>query len=280
MRTVSVHLIEEALRECIRRASFELGERELAALRSARERETSPGGKSILDQLLLNAKVAREELRPLCQDTGLAVVFLDVGQDVALVDGDVSSAVNAAVARAYRECHLRMSVVGHPLDRRNTKDNSPAVLHIRVVPGSRVRVRFAAKGGGCENMSRLAMLTPSAGRAGVMDFVVGAVRDALANPCPPVIVGVGLGGDFETVALAAKESLLRPLGEAAQDQRDAELERELLAAINATGVGPMGLGGAVTALGVHVQSLPCHIASLPAAVNMECHSHRHAEAII
>ncbi len=280
MRKISVRSIEDALFDCIRQSSFDLGPRELDALRRARDSETSDTGKNILDQLLRNADIARTERRPLCQDTGLAVVFLDLGQEVALVDGDLTAAVNSAVARAYTELHLRLSVVAHPLDRRNTGDNTPAILHVRIVPGDRVRLRFAAKGGGAENMSRLAMLTPSAGRAGVVDFVVRTVRESLANPCPPLVVGVGLGGNFETVALAAKEALLRPLGEPALDERDAALERELLAALNSTGVGPMGLGGRTTALAVHVASRPCHIAALPVAVNLDCHSHRHGEVLI
>ncbi|HOI56233.1 MAG TPA: fumarate hydratase [Phycisphaerae bacterium] len=280
MRTVSVRAVADALYDCIGRASFNLGERETAALEAARRTETSPTGRAVLDQLLENARIACQERRPLCQDTGLAVVFLDIGQQVTLDGGDLVAAINDAVARACRDFHLRTSVVAHPLDRRNTGDNSPAVVHVRLVPGDRVRLRFAAKGGGCENMSRLAMLTPSAGRAGVVEFVVRTVREALANPCPPVVVGVGLGGNFEMAALAAKESLLRPLGDAAADPRDADLERELFAAINATGVGPMGLGGANTALAVHVASLPCHIAALPVAVNLDCHSHRHAETVL
>jgi len=280
MRTVSVRAVADALYDCIGRASVNLGERETAALETARRTETSPTGRAVLDQLLENARIARQERRPLCQDTGLAVVFLDIGQQVILDGGDLVEAINDAVARACRDFHLRTSVVGHPIDRRNTGDNTPAVVHIRLVPGDRVRLRFAAKGGGCENMSRLAMLTPSAGRAGVVEFVVRTVREALANPCPPVVGGVGLGGNFEMAALAAKEALLRPLGDAAADPRDADLERELLAAINATGVGPMGLGGANTALAVHVASLPCHIAALPVAVNLDCHSHRHAEAVL
>lgn len=280
MRTVSVGTIAETLFECIRRASFRLGDPELQALGRARARETSATGQAVLDQLLENARIAGDEMRPLCQDTGLAVVFLDVGQQVELVDGDLGPAIDATVRRAYEELYLRKSVVRHPLDRVNTKDNTPAIVHVRIVPGGQVRIRFAAKGGGCENMSRLVMLTPSAGRQGVIDFVVQTVRDALANPCPPVVVGVGLGGNFETVARAAKEALLRPLGEPASNPLDAALEAELLAAINATGIGPMGLGGVTTALAVHVQSQPCHIAALPVAVNLDCHSHRHAEAVI
>ena len=278
MRTVEVSAVADALESCIRRASFTLGARECAALRAARERERHPAARAILDELIENAAIADAERRPLCQDTGVAVIFLDVGQEVALVGGDLEPALHRAVANIYTGAHLRKSLLGHPLDRVNTGDNTPAVIHMRIVPGDRVRVRFDAKGGGCENMSRIAMLTPAAGRDGVIAAVVAAVREAGGNPCPPVVVGVGLGGTFEKAALLAKEALLRPLGDPAEREDDAALERELLDRINATGVGPMGLGGDTTALAVHVASHPCHIASLPVAVNLDCHSHRHAEA--
>jgi fumarate hydratase subunit alpha len=280
MRKISVKSIGAALYDCIAKASFELGQDEIIALRQARQKETNSTAREILDQLLDNAEIARCELRPLCQDTGLAVVFVDIGQAVALIDGDLTEAINSAVAKAYTELYLRKSVVRHALDRQNTHDNTPAIIHTRIVPGDKVRLRFAAKGGGCENMSQLAILMPSAGRAGVVDFVVKTVRDALANPCPPIVVGVGLGGNFETVAIAAKEALLVPLSEPAGNALDAALEKELLEKINATGIGAMGLGGCVTALAVHVQSRPCHIASLPVAVNLDCHSHRHAEIVL
>lgn len=277
MREVAVEIVAAALVEAIGRASFELGDDEKAALARALETETSPTGQAILAQILENAQVACAERRPLCQDTGVAVLFVEVGQDARLVGGSLEDALQGAVRQAYARHFLRKSIVAHPLDRRNTGDNTPAIVHTRIVAGDRVRVRFAAKGGGCENMSRLAMLTPSAGRDGVVDFVVRTVREAGGNPCPPVIVGVGLGGNFEKAALLAKEALLRPLGQAAERSDDAELERDLLARINATGIGPMGLGGSTTALAVHVVSHPCHIASLPVAVNLDCHSHRHAE---
>jgi len=280
MREVPVSTLAEALLRGIEQASFNLGERECSALASALQREQSQTGRAILSELLENVKVARDERRPLCQDTGVAVVFLEVGQEVRFTGGDVVQAIQGAVAEGYRRYYLRQSMVAHPLARKNTGDNTPAIVHLRLTPGDRVRLRFAAKGGGCENMSRLAMLTPSAGREGVVEFVVRAVREAGGNPCPPVVAGVGLGGNFETCALLAKEALLRPLGEAAAHPVDAELERELLERINATGVGPMGLGGSVTALAVHVASHPCHIAALPVAVNLDCHSHRHFETTL
>jgi fumarate hydratase subunit alpha len=280
MREIPVSQIREALVSCIEQASFSLGRAERDALAAARARETSPTGRAILDQLLENADIAEAERRPLCQDTGVAVVFLEVGQEVRLTSGGLEDAVQEAVRDAYSRFYLRKSILDHPLTRKNTGDNTPAVIHTRIMPGDKVRIVFDAKGGGCENMSRLAMLTPSAGREGVVDFVVKAVAEAGGNPCPPVVVGVGLGGTFEKAALMAKQALLRPLGEPAAHPEDRRLEEELLAKINATGVGPMGLGGVSTALAVHVISHPCHLAALPVAVNLDCHSHRHSEATI
>jgi len=280
MREIPVSQIREALVSCIEQASFSLGRAERDALAAARARETSPTGRAILNQLLENADIAEAERRPLCQDTGVAVVFLEVGQEVRLTSGGLEDAVQEAVRDAYSRFYLRKSILDHPLTRKNTGDNTPAVIHTRIMPGDKVRIVFDAKGGGCENMSRLAMLTPSAGREGVVDFVVKAVAEAGGNPCPPVVVGVGLGGTFEKAAMMAKQALLRPLGEPAAHPEDRRLEEELLAKINATGVGPMGLGGVSTALAVHVISHPCHLAALPVAVNLDCHSHRHSEATI
>jgi fumarate hydratase subunit alpha len=280
MREIPVSQIREALVKCIEKANFSLGRAERDALAAARARETSPTGRAILDQLLENADIAEAERRPLCQDTGVAVVFLEIGQDVHLTGGGLEDAVQDAVREAYSRFYLRKSILDHPLTRKNTGDNTLAVIHTRIVPGDKVRIVFDAKGGGCENMSRLAMLTPSAGREGVVDFVVKAVAEAGGNPCPPVVVGVGLGGTFEKAAMMAKQALLRPLGEPAAHPEDMRLEEELLERINATGVGPMGLGGVSTALAVHVISHPCHLAALPVAVNLDCHSHRHSEATI
>ena len=280
MREITVQAIGDALGRCIEQASFVLDAREWAALREKRRFERDGPGGAILDQLLENAEIAQRERRPLCQDTGVAVVFLEIGQDVRLVGGDLEEAVHAAVRGAYERFHLRKSIVRHPLDRRNTGDNTPAVLHTRIVPGERVAVEFLAKGGGCENMSRLAMLAPAAGRAGVVEFVVRAVRESGGNACPPLVVGVGLGGNFERVAELAKGALRRPFGAPAPDPVDRALEEELIEKINALGLGPMGLGGGATALAVHVASHPCHIASLPVAVNLDCHSHRHAGEVL
>jgi fumarate hydratase subunit alpha len=280
MREIPVSQIRKALVSCIEQANFSLGRAERDALAAARARETSGTGRAILDQLLENADIAEAERRPLCQDTGVAVVFLEVGQEVRLTGGGLEDAVQEAVRDAYSRFYLRKSILDHPLTRKNTGDNTPAVIHTRIVPGDKVRIVFDAKGGGCENMSRLAMLTPSAGREGVVDFVVKAVAEAGGNPCPPVVVGVGLGGTFEKAAMMAKQALLRPLGEPAAHPEDRRLEEDLLERINATGVGPMGLGGVTTALAVHVISHPCHLAALPVAVNLDCHSHRHSEAEI
>ncbi len=280
MREVSVDRIQAAVVECIERAAFELDARVVSALQAARDQETSSVARTVLEELLQNQRIAREERRPMCQDTGTAVLFVELGQEVHLVDGDLRSAVDDAVHEGYTRHRLRAGMVGHPLSRENTTDNTPAMLHVRLAPGNRVRIRFMAKGGGCENMNRLAMLTPAQGREGVLAFVEESVRSAGGRPCPPVVVGVGLGGTFERTAELAKEALLRPLGDPAARDEDAALEAEALARINALGVGPMGLGGRTTALAVHVESTGCHIASLPVAVNLDCHAHRHAEAVL
>ncbi|MBI5725889.1 MAG: fumarate hydratase [Planctomycetes bacterium] len=280
MREIDAAEIGRAVEQCIEQASFTLGRAELDALTTAIAVEDNSLARDILGELIENASIAAAERRALCQDTGLAVVFLDIGQQVLVTGQPLEQTVNSAVAAAYTRLGLRKSVVAHPLERRNTGDNAPAILHTRLVPGDRATVRFAAKGGGCENMSAMAMLTPSADATAVADFVVKTVVQAGGKTCPPIIVGVGLGGNFERAAMLAKLALLRPLGRPSENPIDARLERDLLARINATGIGPMGLGGRTTALAVHVESAPCHIASLPVAVNIDCHSHRHAEISI
>ena len=248
-------------------------------LEQARAAERSEVGRDILSQLLDNIREAAECGLPLCQDTGMAVAFVDVGQDVRLEGGDLACAVDDGVRRAREQGYLRASVLD-PLTRRNTGDNTPAVLHTRIVPGDEVRINLCAKGFGSENMSRLGMLKPAVGVEGVLDFVVESVRLAGANPCPPVVVGVGVGGSFEGCALLAKRALMRPLGQPAGDPQLSDLERTLLRRINDLGIGPMGLGGDTTALAVHVEKAPTHIASLPVAVNMQCHCVRHGERIL
>ena len=249
------------------------------ALREARAAEDWASAGGILDLLLKNADIARETCMPICQDTGMAVVFADVGQEVHIA-GDFEAAVNEGVRRGYTDGLLRKSVVGDPLRRANTRDNTLAVLHVRLVPGDRLTLTVAPKGFGSENMSRLAMLTPAAGAEGVRDFVLETVERAGANPCPPMVLGVGIGSDFEGVAELAKRALLLPLGEANPDAYYAEMERELLAAVNRTGIGPQGLGGRTTCLGVHILAAPTHIAGLPVAVNVSCHVTRHQTAVL
>jgi len=280
VREVNVSSVTDAVDRLCRSANEVLGEDVLAALRAAREREESPAGREVIEQLLENARIARAEGEPMCQDTGLAVVFLEVGQDVHFAGGDIEAAVDEGVRRGYVGGFLRKSAVRNPIDRRNTGDNTPAIIHTRIVAGDRVRVVVAPKGGGAENMSALRMLTPADGRAGVKAFIVDTVRRAGPNPCPPIIVGVGLGGTFEKAALLAKEALLRPIGQYSPDPATADLERELLTEINRLGIGPQGFGGRVTALWVSVLTYACHIASLPVAVNINCHAHRHVEAVL
>jgi len=232
-----------------------------------------------LARLLENASLAANQYLPMCQDTGFAVFFVEIGRDLH-IEGDLYEAINEGVRQGYQEGLLRKSIVSHPLSRINTKDNTPAVIHIELVEGDSLKIVFAPKGGGSENMSALAMLKPSDGKAGVKDFVLKSVKKAGPNPCPPIIVGVGLGGTFEKSAYLAKKALLRRVGEKSAVPEDADLERELEQSIADLGIGPMGFGGRVTAFAVHVESHPCHIASLPVAVNIQCHAARHKEVTI
>jgi len=279
VREIDTQEITREVSRLCREANEKLGEDVLQCFRQAREAETSPVGKEILDQLLENARIAREEQVPICQDTGLAVIFLEVGQEVHLVGGDLKESVHQGVREGYGEGYLRKSSC-HPFTRANTGDNTPAVIYIDIVPGDRVKVLVVPKGGGSENMSRLFMLPPSAGLAGVKERVLETVKEAGPNPCPPTIIGVGIGGTFEQAALQAKKSLLRPLGTLNPDPELDGLEKELLASINKLGIGPQGLGGRTTSLAVHVRLLPCHIASLPVAVNVQCHASRHKEVVL
>ncbi len=272
-RKIDAQEITAAVKALALEAAFSLDERTLSAIEDARAREQSPLGRDILAEIVENARIAGRERRPLCQDTGLAVVWIELGEDVRL-DGPLEEAVNSGVREAWREGALRPSVVRDPLDRKNTGDNTPAFVHVERVGGDRVRVHFLAKGGGSENQSRSAVLRPAEGRAGVVRYVVGSVTEGAAFACPPVIVGVGLGGTADRAAWLAKRALFRPLGEPSSDPATSELERDILGGMNASGIGPMGLGGSVTALAVHIERAPCHIASLPVAVCLSCHSHR------
>ena len=262
-------------------ANFFLGDDVLAALRKAREEEESPVARQILDQILENSTIAAKDEMPLCQDCGLAIVFIELGQEVHISGGDLYQAVDEGVRQGYAEGYLRKSAVRQPFSARvNTKDNTPAIIHTEVVPGDQLKITVAPKGGGSENMSRFTVLKPAQGRQGVVDFVVSAVEEAGSNPCPPTIVGVGIGGSAEKAMILAKKALLRKVGEPSPDPEVAELEKELLQRINATGVGAGGVGGRITSLAVHVETFPAHIASLPVAVNLQCHSARHKEAVL
>jgi fumarate hydratase subunit alpha len=276
MREIHVSEITAAVRDLCIQANTHLGEDVLKALDRAIDEEVSPTGKDILEKLVENARIAREDGIPICQDTGFAVVFVELGQEVHLVGGDLKEAINEGVRQGYQEGYLRKSIC-HPFTRKNTGDNTPAVIHLDIVPGDGLRLIIAPKGGGSENMSRVTMLTPAVGIQGVKDFVVQRVKESGANPCPPTIVGVGIGGTFETAAMLAKKALLRPIGSQNPDRELATLEQELHDEINALGIGPQGLGGRVTSLAVQVNMMDSHIASLPVAVNIQCHAARHKE---
>jgi fumarate hydratase subunit alpha len=281
MREINIKNVTDAISRLLQDACYHLSADVVTALTAAGEREESSVARGVFTKLLENAKIATRDDVPLCQDTGMAVVFLELGQDVHVTGGDLYEAVQEGVRRAYGDGYLRKSVVTQPFSARlNTKDNTPAVIHTTIVPGEKLKITALSKGFGSENMSRLAMLTPAAGRKGVIDFVVKCVDEAGANPCPPIIVGVGIGGTAEKCMLLAKESLLRGVGVAHPDAEIAALEDEILKRVNDLGIGAMGYGGRITALAVHIEVFPTHIASLPVAVNLQCHSVRHGEAIL
>lgn len=281
MKEVDVKEVTQTVSRLCQEANFFLPEDVLDALKKARKTEESPIGQQTLDQILDNAKLAKEEQIAYCQDCGATVVYLEVGQDVHFVGGDVYKAINDGVKDGYEKGYLRKSMVKQPFSARvNTKDNTPAVIHTDIVAGDKVKIMVVPKGGGSENMSRLHMLTPAAGRQGIIDAVVKAVDDAGSNPCPPIIVGVGIGGTAERAMQLAKKALLRKVGEPNSDAEVAELEKELLKRVNALGIGPQGFGGRNTALAVHVETFPAHIASMPLAINLQCHAARHKEAIL
>ena len=276
VRELDVAEITAAVRDLCITANYDLPVDVYEALKAAQEVEESPVGREVLAQLVENADIAAADRVPICQDTGLAVIFAEVGQDVHLTGGDFEEAVHEGVRRGYGEGYLRKSVAEEPAHaRRNTTDNTPAIIHTSIVPGDRLRLTMMAKGGGAENMSSLNMLKPAQGWAGVADAVVGTVSRAGSNPCPPVVVGVGIGGTIEVVTLLAKKALLREVGSRHPDPRLAALEDELLERINGLGIGPQGLGGRTTALAVFIEEMPCHIASMPVAVNVQCHAQRH-----
>ncbi len=280
LRSIHCKKITLAVQRLFVEANRDLGTDVVDALKASLSREESPTGRQVLEKIIENAAIAGRNKMPICQDTGLAVVLAEVGQDVHVVGGDLRAALEEGVRQAYREGYLRKSVCD-PLSRENTGDNTPAVIHLDIVAGNRLKIIAMPKGGGSENMSTARMLTPAAGAAGIKKLVLEQVAAAGANPCPPIIVGVGIGGALEQACFLAKKALLRPVGQRnKKDERLAQLEEELYVNINKLGIGPAGLGGRVTALAVHIEMMPCHIASLPVAVNIQCHVARHKETVL
>ena len=280
IREINTDVITENIKEMCIEANHFLSEDMDAALKKATEEESSELGKKILNQLQENLKIAGEEMIPICQDTGMAVFFVEVGQDVHFTGAAIEDAINEGVRRGYTDGYLRKSVVGDPILRENTKDNTPAVIHYSIVSGDKVKITFAPKGFGSENMSRVFMLKPADGIEGVKNAILTAVKDAGPNACPPMVVGVGVGGTFEKCAILAKKALTRPAGEHSDIPYVAEMEEEMLTKINQLGIGPGGLGGKTTALAVNINTYPTHIAGLPVAVNICCHVNRHAVRVI
>jgi fumarate hydratase subunit alpha len=281
MREIQTSSITTAVASLVQHANYEIPPDVMMALSKARQAEKSQLGKEMLDCLIENAHQTPDIRKPLCQDCGVAVVFIDIGQDVHVNGSDLESAVVEGVRIGYGEGFLRKSMVACPFtDRKNTDDNTPPVIHYRIVPGERLKISVMAKGSGAENMSRLFMLKPVEGRGGIIDAAIRTVEEAGGKPCPPVIVGIGIGGTAEASMILAKRSLLRKVGTSSPDADTSALENEILAKLNQLGIGPLGLGGSVTAMAVHIESMPCHIASLPVAVNLQCHSSRHKEAVL
>ncbi len=280
MREISVHKITAVIRKMCIDANCYLGEDIKEAIEGGLKNEENDLAKSVLTDILENAEIAREKAVPICQDTGMVVVFLEIGQEVHFTDGNLYDAVNEGVRQGYSDGYLRKSVVLDPIRRGNTGDNTPAVIHTEIVDGDKVKITFAPKGFGSENMSAIKMLKPSDGRAGIVDFIIETVKLAGSNPCPPIVVGIGIGGTFEKAAILAKKALLRDIREENPDEYYADLEREILEKINQTDVGPQGFGGKTTALGVNIETFPTHIAGLPVAVNISCHVTRHQSEVI
>jgi len=280
MKYLDLTKVTDAVEKMCMDANFYLGSDVLDSLREISKTEVSPVGKNILNQIVTNHELAKENQVPMCQDTGIVVVFLEIGTKVH-IDGDIYEAINEGIRRGYENGYLRKSVVKDPLDRINTKDNTPGIIHTKLIPGSdKVKIIVAPKGGGSENMSAIRMLKPADGIEGIKKFVVETIKNAGGNPCPPIIIGVGIGGSFEKSALLAKEALMRDVNDSSKNPINAKLEKELLELVNKTGVGPMGLGGRNTAIAVKVETYPCHIASLPVAININCHAARHKEIVL
>ena len=281
MREINVNLITEKVKELCMTSNYDLPKDVEAKLKEGYEKEVSPFGKYSMQQVMDNIKIAREEKVAICQDTGLAVIFMEIGQDVHFVGGDLAAAVDEGVRQGYLEGYLRKSSVDDPIiERKNTGDNTPAILYTDIVPGDKVKVTVVPKGGGAENMSQMKMLKPAEGVEGVKKFVIESVVNAGGNPCPPVVVGVGVGGTIDRTAMLAKKALMREAGKPNPNPLYAKLEAEILEEINKSGVGPQGLGGRFTAFAVHIDYFPAHIAQMPVVVNLNCHAARHKEAII
>lgn len=281
MREIRAEVIKNIVRDLFLDANYFIGKGIYDKLKDQCEVEESPVGKSVLKQIIKNNEIAAQEKIALCQDTGMAVVFIELGQEAMIVDGNFDEAINEGVREAYTVGYLRKSIVNDPVfDRKNTKDNTPAITHVKIVPGDKVKIAVTAKGFGSENMSNIKMLKPADGVEGVKNFVVETAVNAGPNPCPPIIVGVGIGGTMEMAAILSKKALLRPVGKYNSDLRYARLETEILQEINKSGIGPAGLGGRTTALAVNIEYFPTHIAGLPVAVNICCHASRHAEKVI
>ncbi|NLL81052.1 MAG: fumarate hydratase [Tissierellia bacterium] len=280
MRTIDASKITSEVKRLVVEANYFLPEDVMAALKKAKENDDWALSQDILDKIIQNANIASDENVPMCQDTGMVVAFVKIGQEVVIENGFIEDAINEGVRQGYEEGFLRKSVVGDPLDRVNTKDNTPAVVHYEVVPGDKLTIMVAAKGFGSENMSRLAMLKPSDGLEGVKNFILETVELAGPNPCPPIVVGVGVGGTFDNVSLLAKKALMRELDKYNENPFYADLEKEMLEKINALGIGPQGFGGKTTALKVNIEYYPTHIAGLPVAVNINCHATRHKEVTL
>ncbi len=281
MREVDVKDLIPVVKKLCIDANYYMGEDVITKIKEFKKKEESPTAKNVLDILLENYELADKEQMPICQDTGIAVCFVEIGQDVHLIGGDFTEAMNEGVRQGYKDGYLRKSMVADPIiDRINTKDNTPAIIYTEIVPGDKIKITVAPKGGGSENMSEVKMMKAADGIEGVIDFVVDRIKRSGGNPCPPIVVGVGLGGNFEQSALLAKKSLLRSLTEKNSDPKWAEVEEEILEKVNNLGIGPQGLGGRTTAIGVFILSKPCHIASMPVAVNVQCHAARHKSAVI
>lgn len=280
MREVNVEQIIETVKNLSVEANYFLGNDIKESLKKCREEETYELAGQVLDKIILNSEIARDEQMPMCQDTGMACVFVEIGQDVHIVGGRLEDAINEGVRRGYSEGFLRKSVVEDPIRRVNTKDNTPAIIYYDIVDGDKIKITLAPKGFGSENMSRIGMLKPSDGLEGVKKFIIDTVKAAGPNPCPPMVVGVGIGGTFDKAAYLAKKALIRPINTSNKDEFYKDLEEELLEKINELGIGPQGFGGRTTALGLNIEVYPTHIAGLPVAVNINCHATRHKEAII